>query len=409
MTCKLNKMIVKLLTVMIALAVVFAFSTADSFAAAKVKAPGKVKGVSASAAGDTAVTVKWKKVKGAKGYAVYCGGEQVAKAPGGKTTSYVVTGLDPGTKYGFYVRAYKTSKVKKWLNTKTGKYQKKKPAKKYRGGSKKDVSYKYGKSSATVTAKTTGSKPVGRRNASGLDAETIRNEMLRQINAQRAAAGLSPLRLSPIVNDLAMIKARDMYNLGYFDHNSPTWGGGPEKEFDYFGVSGFRGENMAWGQTTINEVMDDWMNSPGHRSNILGAGYTHVGVAFYGGYWVQQFANDPIYWGCDNCGADLRYSTPDYITAAFSYTPAGSSTVQKSCRIDFEKCAGCNTCYYYEDSMDDLYAALDEWDGFVSEGESCLDYITWLNSSGSTIPCPFEFTVNASSIQAEGVDVYEEG
>ena len=105
----------RLLSVLIMLMVVFACSSADTFAAAKVKAPGKVKGVSASAAGNNAVTVKWKKVKGAKGYAIYCGGELAARAAGGRTTSYTVDGLEPGTKYGFYVRAYKTAKIKKWL------------------------------------------------------------------------------------------------------------------------------------------------------------------------------------------------------------------------------------------------------------------------------------------------------
>ena len=293
---KHRAMITRLLSVLIALTVVFACSTADTYAAAKVSAPGKVKGVSASAAGDTAVTVKWKKVKGAKGYAVYCGGELVARAAGGKTTSYTVSGLDPGTKYGFSVRAYKTYKTKKWLNTKTGKYQKKKPAKKYRGGSKKVKSYKYGKRSATVTARTTGVKPAGKRDADSLDQTTIQNEMLAQINAQRAAAGLAPLETAPILNDVAMQKAFDMYNNKYFDHYSPTWGGTVDVQYAINNISWtFIGENLAWGQRTINDVMEAWMNSAGHRSNILNNWYTHVGIAYYGGYWVQQFSQHPIY------------------------------------------------------------------------------------------------------------------
>ena len=394
----------RLLSVLIMLMVAFACSSADTFAAAKVKAPGKVKGVSASAAGNNAVTVKWKKVKGAKGYAIYCGGELAARAAGGRTTSYTVDGLEPGTKYGFYVRAYKTAKIKKWLNTKTGKYQKKKPAKKYNGGSKKVPSYKYGKRSVTVTAKTGGKKPAGKRGAAGLDPATLQNEMLAQINAQRAAAGLVPLQTEPMLNDLAMEKAADMYNNSYFDHTSPTWGD-PSAQFDMHHVSGFAGENIAWGQQTISEVMNSWMNSPGHRANILNAYATHVGMAYCEGYWVQQFSRNPAYWGCERCGGDLRYAADDYIRASFSYTPEGSEAVLDSFDVEFARCAGCGTEYFYEESLEELGSTLDEWETKVGENESCLDFITWYDSSGNVIECPFDFSrIDSGSAEANAAD-----
>lgn len=276
---------------------VFAFSAIDTHAAAKVKAPAKVTGASAKAAGETAVKVSWKKTKKSSGYAIYRDGDLVAKVKGAKKTSYIDSGLDPGTKYSYQVRAYKTYKAKSWFNKKTGKYQTKKPAKSIRGKAKKTTAYKYGKKSSVVSAKTSGAAPVGRRDASSLDAATLQDEMLRQINAQRSAAGVAPLQLDSRINALSQVKVRDMYSLGVLSHYSPNLGDfGDQLVNAGIGCNGW-GENVAWGQRNITEVMNDWMNSPGHRSNILDADYTHVGVAYYGGFWVQQFVTNPESYG----------------------------------------------------------------------------------------------------------------
>ena len=80
----------------------------------------------------------------------------------------------------------------------------------------------------------------------------------------------------------------------YFDHRSPTYGT-PFEMLQKFGVSyKSAGENIAAGQKTPEQVMESWMNSSGHRANILNKSYTELGVGFYSGgsydtYWVQLF------------------------------------------------------------------------------------------------------------------------
>ena len=90
---------------------------------------------------------------------------------------------------------------------------------------------------------------------------------------------------------VAKAKSQDMANLGYFSHTSPTYG----SPFDQMRAAGIQyraaGENIAQGQRTPEQVVNAWMNSPGHRANILNANYTHIGVGFVenGYYWTQQF------------------------------------------------------------------------------------------------------------------------
>ncbi len=284
----------RVLALVIMMVLMLACSAPGSFAASKPKAPAKVTGVKAKTAGDNAITVKWKKVKkGAKGYAIYRDGVQIAKVGGAKTTSFTDTGLDSGTKYYYSVKAYKTYKVKKWFNNKTGKWTKKKPSKKNRGPSQKETKYRYSKNSATVSAKTSGLKPVGRRDADSLDPTTLRNELLAQMNAQRAAAGVSPLEMMAEINALADIKVQDMYTRGELSHESPTLGE-IDNQLDNAGIRWSScGENIAWGQRSVSEVMECWMASTGHRENILNPDFTHVGLAYYGGFWVQQFVEKP--------------------------------------------------------------------------------------------------------------------
>jgi uncharacterized protein YkwD len=77
----------------------------------------------------------------------------------------------------------------------------------------------------------------------------------------------------------------------YFSHTSPTYGT-PFQMIKSFGIT-YRsaGENIARGQTTPQKVVDAWMNSSGHRANILNSSYTHIGVGYAssGHYWTQMF------------------------------------------------------------------------------------------------------------------------
>ena len=82
-----------------------------------------------------------------------------------------------------------------------------------------------------------------------------------------------------------------MRNLGYFSHTSPTYGS-PFEMMRSFGIS-YRsaGENIAKGQKSPAAVVNAWMNSSGHRANILNKSFTHIGVGYIadGSYWTQMF------------------------------------------------------------------------------------------------------------------------
>jgi uncharacterized YkwD family protein len=92
----------------------------------------------------------------------------------------------------------------------------------------------------------------------------------------------------------ATVKSQDMVNNNYFSHTSPTYGS-PFDLMKKYGVT-YRtaGENIAMGQTTPAQVMEGWMNSSGHRANILNSSYTKIGVGTVQNssgryYWTQHF------------------------------------------------------------------------------------------------------------------------
>lgn len=110
-------------------------------------------------------------------------------------------------------------------------------------------------------------------------------------NQERAKHGLKPLALDTELSKVAREKSRDMQSKGYFSHTSPTYGS-PFDMMKQFGIT-YRtaGENIAMGQRTPEEVVNAWMNSDGHRKNILSSSYTHIGVGHIaeGNYWTQMF------------------------------------------------------------------------------------------------------------------------
>ncbi|MCM3320948.1 CAP domain-containing protein [Cytobacillus kochii] len=116
-------------------------------------------------------------------------------------------------------------------------------------------------------------------------------QVLDLTNKERANAGLPALKLDVELSKVAREKSRDMQAKGYFDHNSPTYGS-PFDMMKQFGISyTSAGENIAQGQQTPEEVVQAWMNSQGHRENILNSSYTHLGVGYVenGNYWTQMF------------------------------------------------------------------------------------------------------------------------
>ena len=116
-------------------------------------------------------------------------------------------------------------------------------------------------------------------------------EVVRLVNAQRAQNGLKPLAENWELSRVARYKSADMAGKRYFSHESPTYGS-PYQMMRNFGIS-FRsaGENIAYGQRTPAAVVGAWMNSSGHRANILSSSYTQIGVGYHeaGNYWTQMF------------------------------------------------------------------------------------------------------------------------
>jgi len=109
------------------------------------------------------------------------------------------------------------------------------------------------------------------------------------VNKERAKAGLGPVQLDGALSNVALAKATDMSNNNYFDHTSPTYGS-PFDMMKKYGISFMTaGENIAMGQRSPEEVMTQWMNSEGHRKNIMNPAFTKIGVGFTNGYWVQEF------------------------------------------------------------------------------------------------------------------------
>ena len=117
-------------------------------------------------------------------------------------------------------------------------------------------------------------------------------EVLELVNIERANHGLQPLNLSPTLMMAARFKAQSMHDIGYFSHTSPVYGhfANISRELFNYPVVGM-GENIASGQRTPQAVMTAWMNSEGHRNNILSPGRTEMGVGFYNNYWVQKFGD----------------------------------------------------------------------------------------------------------------------
>ncbi|MED3661990.1 SafA/ExsA family spore coat assembly protein [Ureibacillus sp. FSL K6-8385] len=116
-------------------------------------------------------------------------------------------------------------------------------------------------------------------------------EVIRLVNVERAKAGLPALQYDWELARVAKHKSQDMHDKKYFSHTSPTYG----SPFDMMKSYGIKyrsaGENIAMGQSTPQQVVNAWMNSSGHRANILNKNFTHIGVGYVkdGHYWTQMF------------------------------------------------------------------------------------------------------------------------
>lgn len=130
--------------------------------------------------------------------------------------------------------------------------------------------------------------------APGADDSTssMETEVLSLVNQEREKVGCSPLRADASLGALAQSFSDGMAERGFFSHTDPD-GKTPWDRADEAGVTGLGGENIARGQATAQAVMDSWMNSEGHRANILNCDYTRLGVGVHTGsggpWWTQDF------------------------------------------------------------------------------------------------------------------------
>jgi len=120
------------------------------------------------------------------------------------------------------------------------------------------------------------------------------SDVLDLVNKERKAAGLKQLTLSEELNRVAELRAAEIVKK--WSHTRPN-GEEWKTAFADAGVTAsYRGENLAMGQYSADKVVDDWMDSKGHRANILNKKFTKMGVAsvVIDGvtYWVQVFANE---------------------------------------------------------------------------------------------------------------------
>jgi uncharacterized protein YkwD len=120
-------------------------------------------------------------------------------------------------------------------------------------------------------------------------------------NQQRLAAGCPRLRWDATLARAAERHARDMIGRDYFEHVSPS-GLSPLDRARALGFEGGVGENLAVGYPTAGEVVAGWMNSPGHRANILNCRFSLIGVSYLDGtipsknargVWAQEFGTSP--------------------------------------------------------------------------------------------------------------------
>lgn len=120
--------------------------------------------------------------------------------------------------------------------------------------------------------------------------ENYKKEVLRLVNIERAKEGLCELTIDTSLSQIAQMKSQDMIDNNYFSHTSPIYG----SAFDMMRAHGISyrvaGENIAKGHSTPQEVVAAWMNSPGHRKNIMNGRFSNLGMG------VVRSQNGTIYW-----------------------------------------------------------------------------------------------------------------
>lgn len=145
------------------------------------------------------------------------------------------------------------------------------------------------------------SEYFARQTAGLADAQAVREEMLAVVNAARLVEGRPPLVLDPRLSAAAQAHAEDMLKRTYYAHQSPEGSTPRQRVLAAGATAGLVAENLAAGQTSVENVIDAWLHSVGHRRNLLDPRFTHLGVGIavgselhkYKVLWVQDFTSDP--------------------------------------------------------------------------------------------------------------------
>lgn len=121
--------------------------------------------------------------------------------------------------------------------------------------------------------------------------KTLIGDVCRLVNIERAKVGLAPLTLETQRTHVAQAHSIDMATRNFFNHTNPD-GQDPFARIRAAGIS-YRaaGENIAMGQTSAQQVMTSWMNSSGHKANILNSNFKRLGVGVYNWRWTQVFTD----------------------------------------------------------------------------------------------------------------------
>jgi uncharacterized protein YkwD len=137
---------------------------------------------------------------------------------------------------------------------------------------------------------TTSEAPPPTTKAAARVAPSVTAQVIARVNDERAKAGCAPLAEEPHLTKAAQDYSDQMSAGDFFSHTSPD-GTTFDQRIKNAGYAKPGAENIAKGQTSAEQVMDAWMNSEGHRANILNCTLTKIGVGLTkpGWYWVQDF------------------------------------------------------------------------------------------------------------------------
>ncbi|WP_460777390.1 CAP domain-containing protein [Nocardiopsis nanhaiensis] len=113
-------------------------------------------------------------------------------------------------------------------------------------------------------------------------------EVVNLVNDERSSHGCGPVDVDDRLTAAAQEHSQDMDDRDYMAHDSPD-GEGPGERAQRHGYNAFGAENVAKGQQSAEQVMNSWMDSPGHRDNILNCGLESIGVGEAGNAWTQKF------------------------------------------------------------------------------------------------------------------------